>query len=67
MVVQVVEWECIFEMDVDGVVVGQVVEAEEWEESGIGAPTPDEIYSIEVAAEHRIEMNGWLVGNDIEM
>jgi len=25
MVVQVVQWGCIFEMDVDGVVVGQVV------------------------------------------
>jgi len=26
MVVRVVEWGCIFEMDADGVVVGQVVE-----------------------------------------
>lgn len=67
MVVQVVEWECIFEMDVDGVVVGQVVEAEEWEESCIGASTPDEMHSTEAVAEHRIEMNGWLVGHDIEM
>ena len=49
------------------VVVEQVVEAKEWEESCIGASTPDEVHSIEVAAEHRIEMNGWLVGHDIEM
>ena len=49
------------------VVVGQVVEAEEWGDSCIGASTPDEMHSTEVAAEHRIEMNGWLVGHDIEM
>ena len=49
------------------VVVGQVVEAKEWEESCIGASTPDEVHSTEVAAEHKIEMNEWLVGHDIEM
>ena len=49
------------------VVVGQVVEVEEWEKSCIGAFTPDEMHSTEVVAEHRIEMNGWLVGYDIEM
>ncbi len=67
MVVQIVEWECIFEMDVDGVVVGQVVEAEEREERCIGASTLDEMHSTEVATEHRVEMNGWLVGHDIDM
>ena len=67
MVVQVVEWECIFEMDVDGVVVRQVVEAEEREERCIGASTPDEMHSTEVMAEHRVEMNEQLVGHDIEM
>ena len=44
-----------------------MVEAEEREESCIGASTPDEMHSTKVAAEHRIEMNGWLVGHDIEM
>ncbi len=43
------------------------MEAKEWEESCIGASTPDEVHSTEVVAEHRIEMNGWLVGHDIEM
>ena len=67
MVVRVVEWGCIFEVDVDGVVVGQVVESKEREESCIGASTPDEVHSTEVVAEHRVEMNEWLVGYDIEM
>ena len=49
------------------VVVGQVVEVEEQEESCIVASTPDEMHSTEFAAEHRIEMNGWLVGHDMEM
>ena len=44
-----------------------MVEAKELEESCIGASTPDEVHSTEVVAEHRIEMNGWLVGHDIEM
>ena len=44
-----------------------MVEAEEWEESCIAAPTLDEMHSTEVTVEHRIEMNGWLVGHDIEM
>ena len=45
MVVQVVEWGYIFEMDVDGIVVGKVVEAKEREESCTGASTPDEVHS----------------------
>ena len=49
------------------VVVGQVVEAKEREESCIGASFPIEVHSTEVVAKHRIEMNGWLVGHDIEM
>ena len=57
MVVRVVEWGCIFEMDVDGVVVGQVVEAKEREESCIRASTPDEAHSTEAMAEHRGEMD----------
>ena len=95
MVVWVVEWGCIFEMDVDGVVVGQVVshyilvepacylgsslvgqafgvalveqeaivvveqvvEAKEWEESCIGASTPVEVHSTEVVARHVSETN----------
>ena len=47
--------------------VGQVVKAKEWEEGCIGASTPDEVHSTEVVVEHRIEMNGWLFGNDMEM
>ena len=47
--------------------VGQVVEEKEQEESCIGASTPHEMHSIEAIAEHMIEMNGWLVGHDIEM
>ena len=57
MVVWVVEWGCIFEMDVDGVVVGQVVEAKERDESCTGASTPDEVHSTEVVAEHKSETN----------
>ena len=49
------------------VMVGQVVEAEEREESFIEASTPDEMHSTEVVAQHKIEMNGLLVGHDIEM
>lgn len=49
------------------VVVGWVVEAEEQEESCIRASTPDEMHSTDIAAEQRIEMNGCLVGHDIEM
>ncbi len=54
-------------MDMEGVVVGQVVEAEEREERCTGASTPDEMHSTEVAAKLRIEMNEQLVGHDIEM
>ena len=57
MVIWVVEWGCIFEMDVNGVVIGQVVEAKEWEESCIGASTPDEVHSSEAVAERRDEMD----------
>ena len=39
------------------VVVEQVVEAKEREESYIGASTHDEMHSTEVATEHKIEMN----------
>ena len=49
------------------VVVEQVVEAKEWEESYTGASTPDEFHSTEFVAEHRIEMNERLVGHDTEM
>ena len=49
------------------IAVGQVVEAKEREESCIGASTPDEVQCTEAVAEQRIEMNGWLVGLDIEM
>jgi len=64
--VRVVEWGCIFEMDVDGVVVGQVVEAKEWEESCTGASTPDEVHSTESVAEHKSEMNEQLEKHGIE-
>ena len=49
------------------VVVKQVVEAKEREESCTGASAPDELHSIKVVVEHRIEMNGRLVGHDTEM
>ena len=64
--VWVVEWGCIFEMDVDGVVVGQVVEEKEWEESCTGASTPNEVNSTEVVAEHKSEMNEQLEKHGIE-
>ena len=47
--------------------VGQVVEAEEWEENYIRASNPNEVHSTEVVTEHRIEKNGRLVGHDIVM
>ena len=59
-------WVVLEEQEVT-VVDGKVVEVKEWEESCIRASTLDEVHSIEVVAEHRIEMNGWLVGHDIEM
>lgn len=49
------------------VVVWQVVEEEEREESWIGASILDEVNSTEIATDHRVEMNVWLVGHDIEM
>ncbi len=66
MVVWVVEWGCIFEMDVDGVVKRQVVEENEREESCTGASTPDEVHSIEVMAEHKSETNEQLDRHGIE-
>jgi len=50
-----------------GVVVGEVVEAIEWEHRCIGASTSGVGYSTEVVAEHKVEMTSWLAGNDIEM
>lgn len=49
------------------VVVEQVVEAKEQEESFTGASTPNEMHSTEVVVEYRSGMNEWLVGYDIEM
>ena len=49
------------------VVVGQVVEEKEWEDICIGASTTHQVHSTEVVVDHRIEMNGWLVGHDFEM
>jgi len=56
MVVRIAEWGCIFEMDVDGFVVGQVVEANEQEDSCTGA-SPDEVHSTEAVAKHKSETN----------
>ena len=39
------------------VVVEQVVEEKEREESCTGASTPDEVHSTEIVAEHRGEMD----------
>ena len=36
------------------VLVGQVVKVKEWEESCIGASSPDEMHSTEVGVDHRI-------------
>ena len=44
-----------------------MVEVEEREESCIGSSASDERHSTKVAAKHKIEMNWWLVGHDIEM
>ena len=49
------------------VVVGQVLEEKYLKESCIGASTPNEMHSTEVATEHRVKMNERLVGHDIEM
>ena len=66
MAVWVVEWGCIFEMDVDGIMVGQMVEAKEWEESFTGASAHDEVHSSETVAEHKNEMNEKLEKHGIE-
>ena len=63
MVVRVVEWGCIFEMDVDGF----VVEANEREESCTGASTPDEVHSTKAMAEHKRETNEQLVGHNMDL
>ena len=67
MVVRVIEWGCIFEMDVDGVVVEQVVEEKKWEECCTGASTPDEVHSTEAVAEHKSETNEQLVGHNMDL
>ena len=67
MVVQVAEWGCIFEMDADGVLVGQVVEENDREESCTGASTPDEVHSTEAVAEHKNETNEQLVGHNMDL
>lgn len=49
------------------VVVEQVVEEKELEDSCTKASTLDEMHSTEVVVEHRIGMNEQLVGHGIEM
>ena len=49
------------------VVVEQVVEAKEWEESFTRASTPNEVHYTEAVAEHKSEMNEKLVEHGIEM
>lgn len=49
------------------VVVEQVVEAKDQKESCTRASTLDEVHSTEAVAEHRCEMDEWLVEHDIEM
>lgn len=49
------------------IVVEQVVEAKEREESCTGASTPDEVHSTEAVAENKSEMNDQLVEHGIEM
>ena len=48
------------------VVVEHVVEAKEWEESCIGASTPDEVHSTKAVAENKSEMNEQLEEPGIE-
>ena len=50
-----------------GVVVREVVEAIGLEHCCIGSSTPRVVYSTEVVAERKVEMTGWLAGNDTEM
>ena len=47
--------------------VGKVVEAIDLEHFCIGASTLGVVDSTEVVAEHKVEMIGWLAGNDTEM
>ena len=44
-----------------------MVEAIELEHFCIGASTPRVVYSTEVVAERKVEVIGWLVGNDTKM
>jgi len=44
-----------------------VVEATELENYCTGASTPGVVYSTEVVVKRKVEMTGWLAGNDIEM
>jgi len=48
------------------VVVEQVAETKEWEESCPRASTPDEVHSTKVVAEHKSETNEQLVEPGIE-
>ena len=47
--------------------VGQVVEVIELEHCCIGASTLGAVHSTEVVVEHKVEMTGWLDGNDTKM
>ena len=49
------------------VVVEQVVEAKEREESYTGASTHDEVHSTEAVAKHKGEMNEQLVGHNMDL
>jgi len=49
------------------VVDEQEVEENEWDESGIGASTPDKVHSTEAVAEHKGEMNEQLVGHNMDL
>jgi len=53
-------------MDVDGFVIGQVVEANEREDSCIGASL-EEVHSNEVVAEHKSETNEQPVGHNMDL
>ena len=49
------------------VVVEQVVEEKEWEESCTGASTPNEVHSTEAVAELKSETNEQLVGHNMDL
>ena len=50
-----------------GVVVRQVVREIDLEHCYIGAFTLGVVYSTEVVVEHKVQMTGWLAGNDTKM